>query len=414
MRAWPSLYIPQLPEQFSVPDLSLYDTADQNQKKIPLQNDYRLYVCGITPYDATHLGHAATYITFDIINRYLRARGGDVHFVQNITDIDDPLLERARRDSVDWQSLAHSQIELFRSDMSALHVLPPENYVGVTEALPIVIDAVESLIRQGTTYEVDGDIYFRVHADSEYGSRSHLEEAKARELFAERGGDPERVGKENPFDALIWLRSKPFDPTWESPMGAGRPGWHIECSAIALRYLDTDSSDREFSLDIQGGGSDLIFPHHEMSAAQSKILSGKPFARHYVHAGMIGLDGTKMSKSLGNLLFVSKLINEGVPPMAIRWALLNRHYRADFMWSKDHLDAAILDIQRLQLNLSRVEVAPTDVVITKIIQFLADDLNSPQAIATLRNWCEETEKGASGGNAGELSRAIDALLGIAL
>ena len=155
MRAWPSLYIPQLPEQFNVPDLSLYDTADQNQKKIPLQTDYRLYVCGITPYDATHLGHAATYITFDIINRYLRARGGDVHFVQNITDIDDPLLERARRDSVDWQSLAHSQIELFRSDMSALHVLPPENYVGVTEAMPIVIDAVESLIRQGTTYEVE-------------------------------------------------------------------------------------------------------------------------------------------------------------------------------------------------------------------------------------------------------------------
>ena len=414
MRAWPSLYIPQLPEQFNVPDLSLYDTADQNQKKIPLQTDYRLYVCGITPYDATHLGHAATYITFDIINRYLRARGGDVHFVQNITDIDDPLLERARRDSVDWQSLAHSQIELFRSDMSALHVLPPENYVGVTEAMPIVIDAIESLIRQGTTYEVDGDIYFRVHADGNFGSRSHLEEAKARELFAERGGDPERVGKENPFDALIWLRSKPFDPTWESPMGAGRPGWHIECSAIALRYLDSDSNNREFSLDIQGGGSDLIFPHHEMSAAQSRILSGKPFARHYVHAGMIGLDGTKMSKSLGNLLFVSKLINEGVPPLAIRWALLDRHYRADFMWSKSHLDSAIEDIQRLQLNLSRVEVAPTDGVITTIIQFLADDLNSPQAIASVRNWCEETEKGARGGNAGELSRAIDALLGIAL
>ena len=414
MRAWPSLYIPQLPEQFNVPDLSLYDTADQNQKKIPLQTDYRLYVCGITPYDATHLGHAATYITFDIINRYLRARGGVVHFVQNITDIDDPLLERARRDSVDWQLLAHSQIELFRSDMSALHVLPPENYVGVTEAMPIVIDAVESLIRQGTTYEVAGDIYFRVHADRDFGSRSHLEEAKARELFAERGGDPERVGKENPFDALIWLRSKPFDPTWESPMGAGRPGWHIECSAIALRYLDSDSNNREFSLDIQGGGSDLIFPHHEMSAAQSRILSGKPFARHYVHAGMIGLDGTKMSKSLGNLLFVSKLINEGVPPMAIRWALLNRHYREDFMWSKSHLDSAIEDIQRLQLNLSRVEVAPTDGVITTIIQSLADDLNSPQAIATVRNWCEETEKGARGGNAGELSRAIDALLGIAL
>jgi len=413
MRSWPTVYIPALPQRFALPQLSLYNSADRALSPVPKQDTYRIYVCGITPYDATHLGHAATYLIFDVIIRYLKASGAEVKFVQNITDIDDPLLERAARDGVDWQKLASSQIDLFRGDMSDLHVIPPNHYIGVVEAMPLVIDAIAKLDNKETTYLVQGDKYFRVYADPHFGQRSHLSEEDALKIFSERGGDPQREGKESPLDALVWLTSKPEQPTWPSSFGNGRPGWHIECSAIALHYLEPDSKSA-YSLDIQGGGSDLIFPHHEMSAAQSAVMTGKPFARHYVHAGMIGLNGEKMSKSLGNLVFVSQLISQGVSPMAIRWALLNRSYRKDAMWSDSILTESISSIDRLQLNLAKMEVAPTDVVITEIIKALSEDLDTERALRVVQNWMDDTESGQSGGNAGELSRALDTLLGIAL
>jgi len=413
MRSWPTVYIPALPQRFAIPQLSLFNTADRALSPVPKQDTYRIYVCGITPYDATHLGHAATYLIFDVIIRYLKASGAEVKFVQNITDIDDPLLERAVRDGVDWQELANSQIDLFRGDMSDLHVIPPNHYIGVVEAMPLVIDAVTKLDEKKSTYLVQGDKYFRVHSDPQFGTRSHLSEVDALKIFAERGGDPQREGKESPLDALVWLTSKPEQPTWPSSFGNGRPGWHIECSTIALRYLEPDSKSA-YSLDIQGGGSDLIFPHHEMSAAQSAVMTGQPFARHYVHAGMIGLNGEKMSKSLGNLVFVSQLISEGVSPMAIRWALLNRSYRQDAMWSDSILAESISSIDRLQLNLAKMEVAPTDGVITEIIKALSEDIDTERALRVVHNWMDDTESGQSGGNAGELSRALDTLLGIAL
>jgi L-cysteine:1D-myo-inositol 2-amino-2-deoxy-alpha-D-glucopyranoside ligase len=413
MRSWPDVYIPQLSERFHIPALSLFDSAEQQLKAIPDQDLYRIYVCGITPYDATHLGHAATYLTFDVIIRYLKATGSTVRFVQNITDIDDPLLERAERDGVDWKQLANSQIDLFRGDMSDLHVIPPDYYIGVVEAMPQVIGAIARLDDQKSTYLVNGDKYFRVYADRHFGERSHLDSDEALRIFAERGGDPQKAGKEHPLDALVWLTSKPEQPTWPSPFGKGRPGWHIECSAIALHYLEPDS-DADFSLDIQGGGSDLIFPHHEMSAAQSAVMTGQSFARHYVHAGMIGLNGEKMSKSLGNLVFVSKLISEGVNPMSIRWALLNRHYREDAMWSTSILNQSIAAIDRLQLNLAKMDVAPTDSVIAEIIICLSRDLDTAGALTVIGKWMSDTESGGTGGSAGELSRALDTLLGIAL
>ena len=372
-----------------------------------------MYICGITPYDATHLGHAATYLTFDLINRYLRAAGARVQFVQNITDIDDPLLERAKRDGVDWKILAQSQIDLFKGDMTDLHVIPPKDYIGVVEAMPLVIDAVQKLRDAGTTYPVGSDIYYRVHSDAEFGERSHYSEEKMLEIFAERGGDPQKPGKENPLDALVWLSQRDGEPGWPSPFGIGRPGWHIECCAIALHYLNPDSDD-EFAIDIQGGGSDLIFPHHEMSAAQSRSINGQKFARSYVHAGMIGLDGEKMSKSLGNLVFVSKLIAEGVNPVAIRWALMGHHYGSDLMWSDSLLQEARKDIERLQLNLARMEVSPTDDVIVEVIAALSDNLDTKRALKAIYLWMDATESGAQGGVAGELSRALDTLLGIAL
>ena len=393
--------------------LRLYNTSSQKVEALPSKDHYRLYVCGITPYDATHLGHAATYVAFDLINRYLRFGGSRVSFVQNITDIDDPLFERAKRDGVDWSDLATSQIELFRGDMVALHVIPPDHYVGVVEAMQIIIEAVSALQSKDSTYKVDDDLYFRVRVDPEFLKRTHLTEEVAMEYFAERGGDPQRSGKNDPFDALVWKAQRDGEPGWPSPFGVGRPGWHIECSAIALHYLQPDEAD-EFAIDIQGGGSDLIFPHHDMSAAQGWVATGQKFARFYVHAGMIGLDGTKMSKSLGNLIFVSKLINEGIEPMAIRLALLGHHYRSDHMWGSSEIADASLFLQRVRLNLARMEVAPTQSVIADLLSALSSDLDTVRALEVIAAWCTATENGATGGSAGQLSRVLDDLLGLAL
>ena len=413
MNSWARVAIPPLASKFSVPTLEIFDTAKQELSSIMKKDKYRIYVCGITPYDATHLGHANTYLAFDLINRYLMATGSEVLFVQNITDIDDPLLERANRDGVDWRELATSQIDLFRSDMVALHILPPDHYIGAVEAIPLVVDAITSLESANSVYKVDNDYYFRVRSDSEFGERSHLTQSQMIEIFSQRGGDPNRVGKEDPLDALLWLAKRPSEPGWESKYGVGRPGWHIECCAIALGYLDIDPTEQT-SIDIQGGGSDLIFPHHEMSAAQARAMNGKKFATNYVHAGMIGLDGEKMSKSKGNLVFVSQLLKDGVDPMAIRIALMSHHYREDHMWVSAELTDAKIFLDALQVALSRMEVAPTDVVIEEIISALSHDIDTPRALKALKSWIVDTNEGAVGGKPGELSRAMDALLGIAI
>ena len=413
MNSWAQVAIPPLASKFSLPTLEIFDTAKQKLSSIVKKDKYRIYVCGITPYDATHLGHANTYLAFDLINRYLLATGSEVLFVQNITDIDDPLLERANRDGVDWRELATSQIDLFRSDMVALHVLPPKHYIGAVEAIPLVVEAISDLQKADTVYQVDNDYYFRVRSDSEFGERSHLSQTQMIEIFSQRGGDPDRVGKEDPLDALLWLAKRPSEPGWDSKYGIGRPGWHIECCAIALGYLDIDPND-ETSIDIQGGGSDLIFPHHEMSASQARAMNGKRFATNYVHAGMIGLDGEKMSKSKGNLVFVSQLLRDGMDPMAIRIALLSHHYREDHMWQSKELIEANLFLEELRIALSRMEVAPTDGVVEEIISALSQDIDTPRALSAIHQWVTETNEGVVGGKPGELSRAIDALLGIAI
>lgn len=395
-----------------VPPLSLFNTASGSVEAVEKKELYRLYVCGITPYDATHLGHASTYVAFDLINRYLRFTGATVRFVENVTDIDDPLLERAQRDQVDWQDLAHSQIELFRGDMVALRVLPPDHYIGVVEAMDEIISSILALQSKGALYSVDDDLYFRVRLDPDFLKRSHISLETALSFFSERGGDPNRGGKEDPLDALVWRAQREGEPGWPSPFGIGRPGWHIECSAIALHFLNPDSHD-EFAIDIQGGGSDLIFPHHDMSAAQGVIATGQKFARFFLHAGMIGLDGQKMSKSLGNLLFVSRLIDGGVDPMAIRIALMGHHYRSDHMWGASEIDEATALADRLRLNLSRVEVAPTSSVIELIVAALSEDLDTPRALAALKAWCDGCDAGYVGGSPGELSRVLDDLLGLA-
>lgn len=413
MNSWANVAIPPLGKAFRIPPLRVFDSATQGITEVEAKELYRMYVCGITPYDASHLGHANTYLAFDLLHRYLLATGAKVNFVQNITDIDDPLLERATRDGVDWRDLASSQIDLFRSDMVALHVLPPNHYIGAVEAIDLVVDAISVLDEADSVYRIENDLYFKVHSDLKFGSRSHLSQEQMLKIFSERGGDPDRKGKQDPLDALLWLAQRPGEPGWESKYGIGRPGWHIECCAIALNYLDIDSTSAT-SIDFQGGGSDLIFPHHEMSAAQSKVINKKEFAAHYVHAGMIGLDGEKMSKSKGNLVFVSQLLREGVDAMVIRTALLRHHYRSEHMWHNSELDEARIFLDELRLCLSREDVAPTDRTIEVVVSSLSEDLNTPAALSALQKWIEATNQGQTGGKPGELSRAIDALLGIAI
>lgn len=406
MHSWPSVPFPQIPKAEKA--LQVYSTEAEQLVEIPIKDKYQMYVCGITPYDATHLGHAATYLTFDLINRYWRALGAEVNYIQNITDIDDPLLERANRDGVDWKELAHSQIDLFRSDMELLRVLPPSHYEGAVDAIPDVVEAIKVLNDRGVVYGVDSDKYFEVHKDHDFGSESHMSEAQMLEIFAERGGDPKRAGKKDPLDALLWLAHREGEPAWPSIYGDGRPGWHIECAAIALKFADHSG---EFIIDVQGGGKDLIFPHHEMSASQVKLLTGKSFARAYVHAALIGLDGEKMSKSRGNLVFVSKLIAEGVNPMAIRWALLKRPYCQEYMWLRTETAEAQNEIDALVAKLNSGAIPATATLITDIYNFIADDLKSAEAIAAINAWVASD---GTGGDANALRSVIDGLLGIAL
>jgi L-cysteine:1D-myo-inositol 2-amino-2-deoxy-alpha-D-glucopyranoside ligase len=413
MNSWNEVETPSIDSSISFPALNLTNSASGKKESIRRKQLYRMYVCGITPYDATHLGHAATYLTFDLINRYLTASGSEVRYVQNITDIDDPLLERANRDGVDWTDLAHQQIDLFRSDMINLRVIPPAHYIGAVDAIPLVTEAIEKLSSKDSIYSVEHDLYFRVHSDAQFGQRSHLSQEKMMEIFAERGGDPTRVGKNDPLDCLVWMSQRPNEPGWPSPFGTGRPGWHIECTAIAIKYLEPSPSD-DALIDIQGGGSDLIFPHHEMCAAQAQILTSKPLASTYVHAGMIGLDGEKMSKSKGNLVFVSKLVAAGRDPMAIRWALMKDHYRQDRMWTDELLVTAESELIALRSCLAQTDVAPTSDLIKKIVDALSDDLNTKGVISLLNTWVERTQSGDTGGDAQSLVRALDALLGIKL
>jgi L-cysteine:1D-myo-inositol 2-amino-2-deoxy-alpha-D-glucopyranoside ligase len=413
MKSWNEVAIPASLFSFKLPSLQLTNSASGVKDSLAHKPLYRMYVCGITPYDATHLGHAATYLTFDLINRYLRASGSAVRYVQNITDIDDPLLERANRDGIDWAQLAHQQIELFRSDMVNLRVIPPSDYIGAVEAIPLVSGAIEQLSAKDSIYPVEQDLYFKVHADAGFGTRSHLAQDEMLKIFSERGGDPARVGKKDPLDCLVWMAQRPNEPGWDSPFGIGRPGWHIECTAIAIKYLRPDSNEPSL-IDIQGGGSDLIFPHHEMCAAQAQVLSGKPLASTYVHAGMIGLDGEKMSKSKGNLVFVSKLLAAGTDPMAIRWALMKSHYRTDRMWSDDLLVEAEAEIVALRSVLIRKKVAATSDLIQQIVNFLADDLDTSAVINAINNWVIHSDSGSEASEGKDLEIALDSLLGIKL
>ena len=407
LKNWPKVYLPPI-NDLKFPPLKLHDSYS-GLYEYSKSGKFRMYVCGITPYDSTHLGHAATYLSFDLINRYQQLANLQVSFVENVTDVDDPLLERAKRDGQDWQVLANSQVDLFISDMTALRISPPSQLVKVTDSLDLVESFIDKLDRNGHIYQIDGDFYFSV---DKYLDFLPIPLAEAISVFAERGGDPDKEGKRHPLDAVVWSANKDGEPGWNSKYGFGRPGWHIECTAIACEFLDNDEKDPVIQL--QGGGSDLIFPHHFMSAQIVKAALGRDFAESYIHAGMIGLDGEKMSKSKGNLIFVSKLIQEGVDPMVIRWALLSGHYQQDREWSTQLLQRAKDEVMLVRSALSRSETADASSLVNNLIIDLSDNLNTPKALSKIVDWSLESNKIATSNHSGLVSRAIDSLLGLAL
>ncbi|WP_028935855.1 cysteine--1-D-myo-inosityl 2-amino-2-deoxy-alpha-D-glucopyranoside ligase [Pseudonocardia spinosispora] len=412
MQTWSSTPLPSVPG--SGPPLRLFDTATGEIRPTTPGATARMYVCGITPYDATHLGHAATYLAFDLVNRVWRDSGHDVLYVQNVTDIDEPLLERAQRDQDDWVVLGMRETALFREDMESLRVLPPQHYIGAVEAMSEISELVAKLLASGAAYRIDDpeypDVYFDSAATREFGYESGYDEQTMRTLSAERGGDPQRPGKRNPVDALLWRMAREGEPSWDSELGQGRPGWHVECTAIALNRLGSQ-------IDVQGGGSDLIFPHHEFGAAHAEASTGvHPFARHYCHAGMIALDGEKMSKSKGNLVFVSKLRADGVDPAAVRLALLAGHWRSDRSWETELLRDAEARLASWREAANLDAGPPAEDTVLRLRTHLADDLDSPKALAAVDAWAREArERRGRDEQAPALIRtAVDALLGVAL
>ncbi|AEA25520.1 cysteine--1-D-myo-inosityl 2-amino-2-deoxy-alpha-D-glucopyranoside ligase [Pseudonocardia benzenivorans] len=412
MQPWAPVDVPRL--EGSGPPLRLHDTSTGRVRPTAPGPEATMYVCGITPYDATHLGHAATYLAFDLVNRYWRDLGHDVHYVQNVTDIDDPLLERAARDQDDWVVLGMRETALFREDMEALRVVPPRHYIGAVEAMGEIAEFVGKLLAGGSAYRIDDpefpDVYFDSTASGHFGYESNYDEQTMIALSRERGGDPDRPGKRHPADALLWRMAREGEPSWESDLGAGRPGWHVECAAIALNRLGDQ-------IDLNGGGSDLIFPHHEFGAAHAEAHTGvHPFARHYVHTGMIGLDGEKMSKSRGNLVFVSKLRADDVDPNAVRLALLSGHYRTDRAWTDDLLEAAQQRLARWREAVTLDAGPDATETVANLRAHLADDLDTPRALAAVDAWAGAAleRRGTDAAAPATIRTAVDALLGVKL
>jgi L-cysteine:1D-myo-inositol 2-amino-2-deoxy-alpha-D-glucopyranoside ligase len=405
VKSWRRPEVPRLPGHGEVP--RIWDTATRQLAAAQPLSVASLYVCGITPYDSTHLGHAATYLAYDTLIRLWLDAGFDVSYVQNSTDVDDPLLERALATSVDWRDLAEAQTDRFRRDMEALGVIPPDHYIAVTERIGEIAAAVKHLFDDGFAYLLDGDYYFDTAAVAaarpwELGQESNYDHDLMLALSAERGGDPDRPGKRDPLDPLLWHAARDGEPSWESVVGSGRPGWHIECAVISAEFL-------ELPLTVQGGGADLIFPHHEFTAGHTIALTGSPLASVYSHAGLVAYQGEKMSKSLGNLVFVGKLIDDGVDGRAIRLALLDQRYRDNWEWTDALLVTATDRLARWTDWSQHPADGDSDTLMHALRGILRDDLDTPAAVSAIDLLISSGVRASTGDLA-----AIDALLGIRL
>lgn len=351
--------------------MRLHDTA--RRAVVPFEPPalVRIYTCGVTPYDTTHIGHAACFVAYDVLQRRLRDLGHETRCVRNITDVDDSILAKARQIGVHYLDLAAGEVAKFDNDMRLLNQLPSWSEPRATSAIPEILGFIERVIDAGHAYATDGGVFFDVGSWPSFGSISHLDRATMLAYAAERGGNVEDPHKRDPLDFILWQPSLPDEPAWESRWGAGRPGWHIECSALSMRELETPT------LDLHGGGADLIFPHHECEAAQSEAVTGQPFCRHWMHYSYVKMDGVKMSKSLGNLVYVHRLVDQGWDPMAIRLAVVSHHYRSGWEWF-DHL----LDANRRRLEAWRSAGAGAG-ALDEVRAALDDDLDTPAAVAAI-------------------------------
>ncbi len=366
-----------------------------------------MYICGITPYDSTHLGHANTYLTYDLLVRRLEDRGHTVKMVRNITDVDDSILPKARELGIDYLELAATEIARFHGDMKALNTRPPLAEPRATESIEAIIDITQKLADAGHTYEVEGITYFDVNTFSGFGKLSHYTEAEMIAFSAERGGNPDNPRQRNPLDFILWQPSAADEPAWDSPFGPGRPGWHIECSAMAHAAFGQP-------LDLHGGGSDLVFPHHECEIAQSEAAHGVPFARHWMHTAMVAYQGTKMSKSLGNLVFVSEL-SKTADPRAIRLALMAHHYRTDWEWFDSDIDEASATIERLQKAVGAPSGPAPAAVLAGVRAALDDDIDAPAARQALEDHADALLSGQGDhADSAEGLRRAAAIVGIEL
>ena len=351
--------------------MRLYDTARRTVVPFEPGPVVTMYTCGITPYDATHLGHAAVYVTYDVLQRRLIDLGHTVKCVRNVTDVDDPLFAKARQLGVHYLDLAAGEEARFERDMVALNVLPVYSTPRASSAIPDIRGFIGMVLDRGFAYEAGGAVYFDVSRFDGFGSLSGYSSEEMLVFAKERGGNIDDPHKRNPLDFVLWQPSASDEPAWETMWGPGRPGWHIECSALALRELGT-------TIDLHGGGSDLIFPHHECERAQSEAATGDPFVRHWMHVGMVYMDGHKMSKSLGNLVFIDKL-RETWDPRAIRLAIVEHHYRNEWSWEDDLMPRASA---RLSTWLSGVEGSDSD-ALDDVRAALDDDLDTPRALAVI-------------------------------
>ncbi|MGA1323661.1 MAG: class I tRNA ligase family protein [Candidatus Nanopelagicales bacterium] len=397
MKSWPEVSRPSIP--ISIDAVTLEDAMSGTQKvlRLPDTTSY-IYVCGITPYDSTHIGHAATYVFFDVLHRVLLATNKPVRMIENVTDIDEPLFKKADEIKEAWNVLAEKQVTKFAQDMTVLRVIPPFEFVSVSENLTSLVSHIGKLIENGTAYFIDGDVYFAYQG----GEATELD----LQIFKERGGDPDRAGKKHPLDAVLW-RLTADQPNFDSPWGLGRPGWHIECVSIIEDCVSQP-------LLIQGGGSDLRFPHHVMSDQQYRALTGQlHLAEVFFHIGMVKYQGEKMSKSLGNLVFVSDLIESGVSSMVIRYAILMQNFAKEWEWSDEVLREAEKRYHRVVDALSCESTADANHLIETIKGSLSNNLNTRMALDALDDWATETlQVQGNHSHAGVVSRTIDALLGI--
>jgi len=380
----------------------MFDSKSQQNNEIGRNGKkVQIYVCGITPYDSAHLGHAFTYLTFDLVIRALNFIGRETNYVQNITDIDDPLFERARISGTNWQSIVDSQMDIYRTDMSALNILPPDHFVGVMENMELIISRIGETISKDLSYQIGTEWYFKTDSENLSKLVATVPNSELVAMAKERGCDTDRQGKVNPLDPIIWKASKDDEPNWKQDFGTGRPGWHIQCISLANKYA-------ELPLDIQGGGKDLIFPHHSMSEEQNASLGFGELALNYCHVGMVSYQGSKMSKSKGNLVFLHQLIDEGISPMVIRLALMSHHWRSDWEYTKELIDESKELYSELSKKFKGKFISQIDQ--DKVIEIMLNDLDAPKVLSFLK----EAKPLSDSQNNVSIDLLLEALLGLKL